>query len=326
MIQENVPLAPYTTFKVGGLARYFAEASTVEEIKELCSWARSAVDGRVFALGGGSNVLVSDSGFGGLVIRFCASDFKISEDKIFAEAGASLGKIVFETASVGLSGLEWSVGIPGTIGGAICDNTGAFAREMSELAESVEVLSLEDLSIKQFNKTDCGFSYRDSIFKKTGNFIILSAVLKLTEGNTDDVRERIKNYAVERASSFIGAGQKCAGCFFKNVEWSRLCQENSLRKSDFRSMKEEVLQKFPELSQFSNKPKISAAFLIESVGLKGEKIGGAAVSDKHTNFLVNTGNASAKDVRDLSNLVKEKILKKYGFNLEEEVVLVGFEK
>lgn len=320
MIQENVPLSPYTTFKVGGLARYFAEASTVEEIKELCSWARSSVDGRVFALGGGSNVLISDRGFDGLVVRFRTSSFKISEDKIFAEAGVSLGRIVFETASIGLSGLEWSVGIPGTIGGAVCDNTGAFAHEISESVESVEVLDLKDLSSKKFTKTDCGFSYRDSIFKKTGKFVILSAILKLTESDTAEVRERIKNYAEERARSFSGAGQKCAGCFFKNVEWPRL----SLRKSDFRSTKEEIFEKFPELAQFSSKPKISAAFLIESVGLKGEKIGGAAVSDKHTNFLVNTGNASAKDVRDLSNLVKEKILEKYGFNLEEEVCLVGF--
>lgn len=321
MIQENVPLAPYTTFKIGGLARYFAEASAAEEIKELYSWARSSVGGRVFVLGGGSNVLISDKGFDGLVIKIKGSELQVENERVETGAGVSLGKIAAEVAGVGLSGLEWSVGIPGTVGGAVCDNTGAFTREMSESVEAVEVLSLEDLSIKKFTKTDCGFSYRDSIFKKTGKFVILSAILKLTESDTAEVRERMKNYAVERASSFSGAGQKCAGCFFKNVEWSCL----SLRKSDFRSTKEEIFQKFPELVQFSNKPKISTAFLIESVSLKGKKIGGAMVSDKHANFLVNTGNASAKNVRDLSDLVKEKISERYNFKLEEEVCLVGFD-
>lgn len=317
MIQENVLLAPYTTFKIGGVARYFSEADTSEEIKELCSWARSSVGGRVFVLGGGSNVLISDEGFDGLVIKIKGSKLQIANGRIESEAGVSLGKIAAEAANAGLSGLEWSVGIPGTIGGAVCDNTGAFAREMSEVVESAEVLSLEDLSIKKIDKTECGFNYRDSIFKKTGKFVILSAVLKLAESNTAEVRERMKNYAVERASSFSGAGQKCAGCFFKNIEWGNLARENS--------SKEQILQKFPELDRFSNKPKMSAAFLIESVGLKGEKIGDAMISDKHANFLVNTGNANAKDVRDLSDLVKEKTLKRYGFKLEEEVVLVGFD-
>ncbi|MBU1178785.1 UDP-N-acetylmuramate dehydrogenase [Patescibacteria group bacterium] len=319
-IQKNVLLSPYTTFGIGGTAKYFAEARSVEEVKEFCDWAKKN-DSQVFVLGGGSNVLISDKGFEGLVIKlkepedfdkfhFYAGPRNTKFVKVWA--GSFLSKLIAETVAVGLTGLEWAVGIPGTIGGAVCGNAGAFGLETANSVQTVEALDCDNLTIKQFNNSGCDFCYRSSVFKYSDNLIILSAVFSFKKEDKKDIQKRLIDYAKQRTQSF-GAGQKCAGCFFKNVNWKR----KDINKN-------KLLENFPELKQFSDKPKISTGFLIDFVGLKGKKIGDAAVSDEHANFILNTGNAKAEEIMMLSGLIKDKIYSRYGFLLEEEVKLVGF--
>lgn len=312
-IQENVPLASHTTFGIGGPAKYFAEAESAEEIVECCKWANPPTGGLpIFVLGGGSNVLISDKGFNGLVVKVQSSKFKVQSSALEVEAGVPLAKIVSEAVSAGLSGLEWAIGIPGTVGGAVCGNAGAFGKETADNLESVKALDLEDLSVKEFKKSECGFCYRDSMFKNNRDWIILEAVFKLEKGEPAEIKEVMKDCVKQRERSF-GSGQKCAGSFFKNIEWER----SDINKSEF-------IKKYLEIEQFKDKSKIAAGFLIDFFGFKGKKIGGAMVSNEHANFIVNTGNATAEDVVSLAALIKEKISSRYGFNLEEEVCMVGF--
>jgi UDP-N-acetylmuramate dehydrogenase len=315
-IKKNVSLAPYTTFKIGGPAKYFSEANSTKEIAEVCDWAEKRKV-PVLALGGGSNVLISDKGFDGLVIKIKNSKLKISAKGGFAsgeknstiecEAGVPLAKLVSEAAKVGLSGLEWAVGIPGTVGGAINGNSGAFGKSIGEAVETVK--AMEKLKIINFGEDDCRFGYRQSIFKRNPSLIIFSAVLRLKKEKPKKIQENIKNFLKERAES--NPFGHSAGCFFVNPAW------------DEAGDKQTLIAKFPELKQFEDKPKISAGFLIENVGLKGKKINGAMVSEKHANFILNTGRAKAKDVLDLADLIKKKIFERYGFNLVEEVVIVS---
>ncbi|MFH0803599.1 MAG: UDP-N-acetylmuramate dehydrogenase [Candidatus Tagabacteria bacterium] len=306
-IQKNILLAPYTAFKIGGPAKYFSEAKNSEEIKEVCKYAKEK-ELPILVLGGGSNVLISDKGFNGLVIKVQSSKFKVQSSKIIAEAGMPLAKLVAEATKNNLTGLEWAIGIPGTIGGAINGNSGAFGKSMSERLEEANVFDIADSKIKIFKNNDCKFSYRNSIFKHNQNLIILSAILRLKKGEKEKMQNLLKDYAKQRIESNpIGYS---AGCFFKNIEWQEVGD------------KAELIKKFPELNKFNDKPKISVGFLIEQAGLKGKKIGGAVVSEKHAAFIINSGKAAADDVINLSNLIKQKVSERYGLNLEEETVIV----
>jgi UDP-N-acetylmuramate dehydrogenase len=323
-IRKNILLASYTTFKIGGLAKYFSEAKSPEEIKELCRWARPqrfrvanagaakenppAGGVPILVLGGGSNVLISDRGFEGLVIKIENCKLKIGNCNIFVEAGVSLAKLVAESIKAELSGLEWAMGIPGTIGGAINGNSGAFGKSISEILEEASVFDVAESKIKIFKNNGCKFSYRNSIFKRNQNLIILSAILRLKRGGKEKMQNLIKDYARQRMES--NPTGYSAGCFLKNMEWQEAGD------------KAELIRKFPELNKFSDKSKISAAFLIENLGLKGKKTGGAVVSEKHAAFIVNGGKATAEDVINLSDLIKQKVFERYGLNLEEEVVVI----
>jgi UDP-N-acetylmuramate dehydrogenase len=309
-ILSNVLLAPYTSFKIGGPAKYFAEAESIDEIQEFCEWAHNMP---VFVLGGGSNVLISDKGLNGLVIRIENCKLKIVNCSVCVDTGALLSKLVSETTNAGLSGLEWAIGIPGTVGGAVCGNAGAFGEAISGVIKSVNVLDINNITIKQYNNLNCNFSYRESVFKHDPKLIILDAVLALKKEKPDAIKGRMKNCFKQRTGSFA-QGQKCAGCFFKNLEWKR-------KDID----KEYILSNFPELRKFADKPKISAGFLIDFLGFKGKRIGDAMVSDKHANFILNVGSAKAEQVMMLAGLIKNKIFSHYGFALEEEVQLIGFD-
>ncbi|MDD5032976.1 MAG: UDP-N-acetylmuramate dehydrogenase [Candidatus Pacebacteria bacterium] len=313
-IQKNILLAPYTTFRIGGPAKYFAEAESVEEIEKLCEWAKNQPTGElpIFVLGGGSNVLVSDKGFCGLVIKIKSSEIKILDSEIYADAGASLTKVVIESAKAGLSGFEWGIGIPGTIGGAVCGNAGAFGKATSDAVKTIKALDLKNGKVLYFSKNECDFCYRDSMFKNNSDFFILGAIFSLKRKNKDSIDKDMKQYVKERSEAHVKGCS--AGCFFKNVEWKRKDLD-----------KDKIFQKFPELKKYSEMPKIPAGFLIDSVGLKGKKIGGAKIAEEHANFIVNEENATADEVMMLAGMVKDRISSKYGFSLEEETVLVGFD-
>lgn len=319
-IQENVPLAPLTTFKIGGPARYFVIVSEEEEIKELLKWARER-NLKFFVLGGGSNILVSDKGFDGLVIKIRNSrlpepsvqadggqaKFKIQNSSIFAEAGVLSSKILAESINNGLTGIEWLAGIPGTIGGAVANNAGAYGKDMSAVVEKIRVLNTNTLEIKEMTNQNCQFEYRQSIFKGNSDYIILSVVLNLKEGNPEESRELMKSYLKNRIYKESG---RSAGCFFKNISWQELDKET-------------MIKNFPELKKFESMPRVGAGLLIDSLGLKGKSIGGAMISFEHASYIVNKENGKAEDVIQLADLIKEKIKERYGIILENEVEVIG---
>lgn len=309
-IKNNVALASLTTFKIGGNAKYFAEANTKEELISLLKWAKTRFL-PIFILGGGSNVLISDDGFDGLVIKNSTSFIAVEGDAIYADAGASLGKIVTKSLENNLSGFEWAVGIPGTIGGAIKGNAGAFDSEIKDLIEFVEVFNSKKSKRFTLNAKRCEFKYRDSIFKHSPDLIIISAKIFLQSGDVNTSRDIVRKYSKKRTED-QDIGTKCAGCVFKNVLWNRKDIDKGM-----------LINKFSELGQFENSPHIPAGFLIDSLGLKGRQIDGAIVSNKHANYIVNLNNAKAKDIIKVINFIKEKILKHYGILLEEEVQLIG---
>ncbi len=296
-IQKNVSLADYTSFRIGGPARYFFEAKTKQDVIKAVKTAKR-LDLPFFILGEGSNILVSDQGFDGLIIRVKNQELRIKNtDKkskvIVAGAGLLLGELVNTSIENNLTGLEWAVGIPGTVGGAISGNAGAKGKSIADVVEEVEVFCANDLKIKNYKVKDCKFSYRDSIFKYNRNLIILSAGFCLKKGNTQRSREILKQILKERAEK-IPTGYS-AGCIFKN----------------------------PTPHHFSQKSGGgSAGELIEKCGLKGFSIGGAKVSFQHANFIINTGKATAKDVLNLINLIKRVVKDKTGIKLQEEIVFL----
>jgi UDP-N-acetylmuramate dehydrogenase len=306
-IRENVLLRDYTTFKIGGPARYFFVAENKEDLKNAILWAKKKKL-PFFILGGGSNVLFSDKGFNGLVIKMQNTQYKIRNTKIVAEAGVPLQKLVLETAKKGLSGLENLAGIPGTLGGGIWGNAGAFGREIGDLVEEVKILQIANgkLQIVNFKKEDCKFGYRESIFKRKENWIILEAILRLKKGKKKEIEEKIKEILRLRKEK-QPLEFPSAGSVFKNVPIEKVPKE--------------IREKFKEKIKDGFLP---AGVLIEAVGLKGFQIGGAKISEKHANFIVNVGNAKASDVKELIEKIKKEVKKKFKIQLEEEIKLVGF--
>jgi UDP-N-acetylmuramate dehydrogenase len=304
-IKEGVPLKGYTTFKIGGSARYFLVAKNKEDLKNAILWAKKKKL-PFFILGGGSNVLFSDKGFNGLVIKMQNTQYGIRNTNVIAGAGVPLQKLVLEAVKKGLSGLENLAGIPGTLGGAIWGNAGAFEREIGDLVEEVKVLDVggSKLEVKKLKKEDCKFGYRNSIFKRRKNWIILEATLKLEKGNKKEIEEKIKEILKLRKEK-QPLELPSAGSVFKNVP--------------IKKVPKKIQEKFNEKIKNGFLP---AGVLIEAAGLKGFQIGGAKISEKHANFIVNTGEAKARDVLKLIELIKKRVKKKFKIELKEEIVLV----
>jgi UDP-N-acetylmuramate dehydrogenase len=332
-IRENISLARYITLKVGGPAKFFCEAKNEEEILEALKFAREK-NLPVFVLGGGSNVLISDKGFDGVVIKILNTKYQIQDTKIECGSGCQLGTIVNESVKAGLTGLEWAAGIPGTVGGAVRGNAGAFGSSMSNIVESVRALEIpnsfkvrpfpsssEVLGIPQgrtFKSPDCQFAYRDSIFKQNPNLIIISVILKLKKGNRAESERKVKEILEKRRKN--QPDFPSPGSFFKNPE----TEDKNLIKQ-FETDTGKKITNHPSAYKYSNgKIKIPAPWLIEEAGLKGKKIGGAMVSDKHANFIVNTGDATAENVVMLAAIIKTRVRNKFGIQLKEEVEMVGF--
>ena len=285
-IKKNVKLAPFTTFKIGGPAKYFFVANTKEDLIEAIKVAKK-IKLPFFILGGGSNILVADEGFGGIVIRIKNQESRIKNQTIYAEAGVLLANLVSATLNNNLTGLEWAIGIPGTVGGAICGNAGAFGESTSDIIEKVEVFDIDELGIKNYELSECKFGYRDSIFKKNKNLIILSVSLRLEKGEPKRIKEKMKEYLNYRRGN-QPLNFSSAGSIFKNPQG------------------------------------VSAGELIEKCGLKGKKIGKAQISKNHANFILNLGGASAKDVKKLIKLAKQKVKNNFGVSLQEEICYLGF--
>ena len=306
-IQENVPLAPFTTFHIGGKARFFVETNGLSELAEALKYAEEQALS-VYVLGGGSNVIFSDKGFAGLVIRLRDSGMQISGDKIICGAGSALFDVVRKAVDCGLAGIESLAGIPGSLGGAIRGNAGAFGTEIGNKIASVKVFTQDTGKMKEYRNNECEFGYRTSIFKKNPKLTILSAEIKLTAGNTSEL-EKIMNATVAKREAKHPQNAKCAGSFFMNpvVKDEKLREE--FAKDTGMSQKGDVLP---------------AGWLIDHAGLRGKRVGGAMVSQRHPNYLVNTGNATAEDVIMLASLIKTRVRDELNVKLQEEVQFVGF--
>jgi len=290
-IKQNEPLSKHTTFAIGGPAKYFAVAKTKEEILEAIDFAKNKKL-PFFVLGGGSNILINDGGYDGLIIKIQIGGVIIEEEKITAGAGVLLSQLVNESANKGLSGLEWAVGIPGTIGGAINGNAGAYGRSVSESAREIVVLTEDDRKWKEkkYSNEECGFEYRKSKFKHLANReIILEVVLNLQKSDTEKVKGEIRNTILQRKGKI--PAQPSAGCVFKNI------------KKDGQLV-------------------ATASKLVEECGLKGVKSGGAEIPHLHGNYVVNSGGAKAEDVLKLINLCKQKVKDRFNLELEEEIIVM----
>jgi len=319
IIQKNILLAQYTTFKIGGVAKFFCEVKDEEKILEALRFAQEK-SLHVFVLGGGSNILVSDKGFDGLVIKISNFKFKISNSAITCDSGCHLSKIVNESVEAGLTGLEWAAGIPGTVGGAVRGNAGAKALggEISDSIDSVRVLDMDDLKVKMFDLAECKYEYRNSIFKKSPNLIVLSTTLKLEKGDKSESEKKIKE-VLEKRKEKQPMEFPSPGSFFKNpVLHQGYGGQVDAKNKDLKKQFE------IDTGQKIRDDKIPAPWLIEEAGMKGEKIGGAMVSEKHANFIVNTGGATAEDVITLAAVIKTRVRNKFGIQLQEEVQMVGF--
>ena len=280
-LRENVLLSEYSTFRIGGIARYLIEVDNAEDLKKVIQKALE-LNWQFIVIGGGSNILFSSKGYNGLVIVFKSNNtFSINDNLIEVDASVSLNYLINKLNNY--TGLEWAVGIPGTVAGAINGNAGAFGGEMSELIKQVKVLEVKDNQIieKNFSKEDCKFSYRNSIFKNNSNLIIASAILELKKDSEENVKQKIKNNLSKRMSKQPKGFS--IGSIFKNGE-------------DF-----------------------SAGELIEKAGLKGLQIGDAKISDEHANFIINLGEATSDDVLELIKIIKKEVKEKFSIDLEEEI-------
>ncbi len=283
-VKEGELLSKYTTFKIGGPAKYFYPAQNNEQLIEAVKIAQE-IKLPYLILSGGSNILISDRGFDGLVIKAQNSGLKVQNDEIEVDSGVMLNKLVGECTKNGLSGLEWAAGVPGTVGGAIRGNAGAKEGEMKDIVEWVEVLH-EGSQIRLKNR-DCQFKYRHSLFKNNNDYLIVSAGLKLKSADKDAIQKKVNEFINQRQES-QPYDFPSAGCIFKNPEGD------------------------------------SAGRLIDQAGLKGKRIGDAQVSDKHANFIVNLGQAKAEHVVMLISLIKQKIRTDNNIQLEEEIGYIGF--
>ncbi len=285
-IRENEPMRNHTTWRIGGPADRLVQPESVEELQQAIQAARES-GAPYYVIGGGSNLLVSDEGITGTVIQLGGSltGLAITDHTIVAEAGVPLPFLARKAAEYGLSGLEFAAGIPGSVGGAVFMNAGAYQGQISNVIE--QVICCDDSGqLITLEAADCAFSYRNSRFKQSRELVIVSVKMRLTPGKKEDILEQMqKNTASRNAKQPVEYPN--AGSIFKNP------------------------------------PGDAAGRLIELAGAKGWRQGDAQVSEKHSNFIVNTGNASSRDVLLLVERVKQAVYAETGVLLEEEILYLG---
>ena len=308
-VRTNEPLKNHTTFQIGGPARYFTELSETEDIINALTEAGSE-NIPYLIIGGGSNLLVSDKGFDGLVVKIKPHELKIEANKVTVDAGYTLAGLLMKTLDEGLTGLEFEAGVPGTVGGAIKGNAGTYGEAMDKAVESVNYIN-ENLEVKTLPNQDCKFSYRHSIFKENDKWLIISAVLQMEKGGVESARKLVEE-RIRRRMETQPYGQPSAGCAFKNIIYTDEIAKKLV------ALGWEVSPKFKEYK------KIPTAFVIENLGLKGKTIGKAQVSEKHANYIVNLGGATADDVVQLISYIKQQVRDKVGIQLVEEIRYLGF--
>ena len=347
---ENIPLAPLTTFKIGGPAKYYVEAATASEVQETVTFARSR-DLPLFVLGGGSNLVVSDAGWPGLVLKVALQGIeqRAGHDEngsvIFdAGAGESWDRFVSHAVMARCAGVECLSGIPGSVGGTPVQNVGAYGQEVADTISAVEVLDLKDGQVRELCREACGFSYRASIFNTTerGRFIVLRVIYALTPGGkpriayadlkrhfegretTPDLaetREAVRHIRALKGMLIVTGDADCqsAGSFFKNPVLSETEHEQLKQRAAARGL---TVPSYPALETHK---KVSAAWLVERSGFnKGFGFGRVGISTKHALAIVNRGGATAGEVIALKEQIQQRVEEIWGVKLEPEPVMVGF--
>ncbi|MGB9907846.1 MAG: UDP-N-acetylmuramate dehydrogenase [Candidatus Saccharicenans sp.] len=287
---SRVPLSSYSSFRIGGPADYFLEVHQLEDLIMAVQVARK-YRCPFYVIGGGYNLLFDDAGYRGLIIRNSAAGLEIRSEQgcLEAASGTHLSTLISQAVSAGLAGLEFLAGIPGTVGGAIYGNAGAFGRAIGERVVAVTVLNAEGRE-QTLGPTELSFDYRYSSLKKDHK-IILRASLAVEPGSSKEIIKKIEEYLEQRASKHPPGETPCAGSYFKN----------------------------PVLP---GGRKIPAGQLLEQAGARGMRVGQAAVYPGHCNFIINLGQATAREVLALAAELKEKVWRTSGLRLEEEVIFV----
>lgn len=303
-IEKNVSLAKYTTFKIGGPAEFFVEVKKTEDLQEALLWAKENKQ-VVKVLGGGSNMLISDQGLKGLVIKLSLNKLDFIDTKVVVGPGVMLAYLLNEALEQGLTGLEFAAGIPGTVGGAIRGNAGTYGVAMDSVVKKISYVD-ENFELKEMTDKEANFAYRHSIIKEK-SWIIVEAELELQKGDVAASRALVKERLEYRQNT--QPNLPSAGCIFKNIPFEDV---------DLEALK----SKHIELDKFEKFKKIPAAYIIEKAGLKGHQIGGAQISELHANYIVNTGQAKAEEVIMLISFIKQQVRDKYGIQLQEEVQLL----
>ena len=349
-LQENVSLAPLTTFKIGGPARFYVEARTTGDVQDAVSFAGSR-DLPLFVLGGGSNLLVSDTGWPGLVLKAAISGVEQrsghdEDGKTLFDVGAgeSWDRFVSHAVIARCAGVECLSGIPGSVGGTPVQNVGAYGQEVSETIASVEVYDLKEGQVRELCREACGFSYRSSIFNTTerGRFIILRVTYALEPGgsprleyadlkrhfegretmpNLAETREAVRHIRALKGMLIVPGEPDCqsAGSFFKNPVLSEEQHLELIKRAKARGL---TVPSYPALE---SRKKVSAAWLVERSGfVKGHGFGHVGISSKHALAIVNRGGASAAEVMALKEQIQTRVEQIWGVRLEPEPVMVGF--
>lgn len=330
-VKQNEPMKNHTSFKIGGNADYFVQVNSIDELEKVANLAR-VNNIKLYVIGNGTNIIVTDKGIRGIVVKYISKDIKIEEPstkniecikqneskndleaedfenekiinrlnknlnddlnnhentnvRVSVDAGASNAYLAQVLLNNEITGFEFASGIPGTIGGAIAMNAGCYQREFKDIVQEVTFIDLDEIKLYTVSRENCLFDYRTSIFLKK-NCIITGATLKLSKGIKANIKMQMDEYREKRVSS-QPLEYPNAGSTFK-------------RGNNFITAK-----------------------LIDEAGLKGYRIGGAEVSEKHAGFIVNKENATATDIIDLIKYVKKKILEKYNVKIEEEVRIIG---
>ena len=284
---ENEPMYKHTTYKVGGPAKIFVKANDIDSLIQTLNYCRDH-DIKHMVIGNGSDLLFSDKEYDGVIISMKSfDDVKMNGSTIVAQAGVSMIALAYSSAKAGLSGFEFMGGIPGDMGGGIFMNAGAYKYCMADVFKCARVLD-DELNVITLSKEDMEFSYRHSVLQKHPNWIILDATFEMTAKDPGEIR-KVLDKRKERRMSTQPWNFACAGSVFRNPD---------------------------------EKP---AWRYIDEAGLRGYEIGGAQVSPKHSNFIVNNGYASAKDILDLIRLVEKTVYEKFEVKLHKEVILVNWD-
>jgi UDP-N-acetylmuramate dehydrogenase len=299
-----VPLAPYTRFGIGGPAKLFCETSNMEAFHvALGSVQQSGM--RHVVIGGGSNLIVADEGFDGAVLRFTGEHLACSGQRLRVQAGLPLQTLVDQTIALGFSGIETMTGIPGTLGGAIYGNAGAYGRSINECVESVSFTDGEHVCT--FSNEQCEFDYRESVFKRRKDWIVLYALLRFGEGDPILMKRKADEIRAIRDEKYPPS-MKCAGSIFKNCFFAKLPPH--------------VQSLIPE--KVVREGKVPSAWFLEQVGAKGLRVGDIQVASYHANLIYNDGAGKSADVVKVISDLKQRVRDTFGFDIEEEVQYIGF--